>query len=83
MSNKATPLMHKMVWTFIYFFYSTKQTLVHVTGFESKIHQLEVEKKKMCDEFDVQRAKMKELFLQKEGRGFYPDIKIAVTDICF
>lgn len=29
---------------------------------------MEMEKKKMREEFDNQRAKMKELFLQKEGR---------------
>lgn len=54
--------------TFIFFF-SLKLMVVHVTGFDSRIQQLEMEKKKMCDEFDVQRAKMKELFLQKEGKA--------------
>lgn len=34
---------------------------------ESKIYDLENEKKKLRDEFDLQRAKMKDLFLQKEG----------------
>lgn len=33
-----------------------------------QIQQLEVEKKKIREEFDSQRAKMKELFLQKEGK---------------
>lgn len=32
-----------------------------------KINRLESENIKMREEFNVQRAKMKELFLQKEG----------------
>lgn len=36
---------------------------------QMQIQQLEVEKKKIREEFDSQRAKMKELFLQKEGRN--------------
>lgn len=34
---------------------------------QGRVQQLEMEKKKMREEFDSQRAKMKELFLQKEG----------------
>lgn len=37
------------------------------TDFQVQIQHLEMEKKKMREEFDSQRAKMKELFLQKEG----------------
>lgn len=35
---------------------------------QTKIHRLESENVKMREEFNVQRAKMKELFLQKEGK---------------
>lgn len=31
------------------------------------MQKLETEKKRIQDEFNIQRAKMKELFLQKEG----------------
>lgn len=34
-----------------------------------KVNRLESENVKMREEFNVQRAKMKELFLQKEGRS--------------
>ena len=36
--------------------------------FLEQIKKLEAEKKRIQDEFNVQRAKMKELFLQKEGK---------------
>lgn len=35
---------------------------------QEKINRLELENVKMREEFNVQRAKMKELFLQKEGK---------------
>lgn len=35
-----------------------------------KINRLESENIKMREEFNVQRAKMKELFLQKEGNMY-------------
>lgn len=34
------------------------------------IEELEMENKKIREEFNVQRAKMKDLFLLKEGSGF-------------
>ena len=40
---------------------------MYFTDVETKIRLLENEKKKMREEFDSQRAKLKELFLQKEG----------------
>ncbi|KAF5280792.1 hypothetical protein FQA39_LY17973 [Lamprigera yunnana] len=36
-------------------------------GLKSKIVKLETDNKKLREEFDVQRAKLKDLFLQKEG----------------
>lgn len=46
------------------------------TDFQVQIQHLEMEKKKMREEFDSQRAKMKELFLQKEGRFFFVVISL-------
>lgn len=43
------------------------KTFAWIIDFQTQIQQLEMEKKKMREEFDSQRAKMKELFLQKEG----------------
>jgi ribosomal protein L19E len=41
--------------------------------FSDEIKKLETEKKRIQDEFNIQRAKMKELFLQKEG-NFFRDV---------
>lgn len=37
------------------------------TDIESKVLQLEIDNKRLRDEFNIQRAKLKDLFLQKEG----------------
>lgn len=34
---------------------------------QNRIQELELDKKKIQDEFNIQRAKLKDLFLQKEG----------------
>ena len=38
-----------------------------VEKLEKQLDSLQIEKQKIQDEFGVQRAKMKDLFLQKEG----------------
>lgn len=50
----------------IAFFFSIDYTQ-KINMLTEQIHQLENEKKTISEEFNVQRAKMKELFLQKEG----------------
>lgn len=40
----------------------------------TRISRLESENVKMREEFNVQRAKMKELFLQKEGKYYVNQI---------
>lgn len=42
-----------------------------------RIEELEAENKKIRDEFNVQRAKMKDLFLQKEGQYYKFHLYIA------
>lgn len=47
----------------------TQDNAINMNGSEDlqeKINRLELENVKMREEFNVQRAKMKELFLQKE-----------------
>lgn len=41
-----------------------------------KIDELETQNTKMRDEFNIQRAKMKDLFLQKEGLLIFKNIYI-------
>lgn len=48
--------------------YYHKLLFVQFIVVESKCLSLERENQKLRDEFDLQRAKMKDLFLQKEGK---------------
>lgn len=47
----------------------TQYRLVLLDNLEytSRLHALELENRKLREEFDSQRAKLKELYLQKEG----------------
>lgn len=44
-----------------------KQTISNPLDYQEKFEQLVADNQKMRDEFNNQRAKLKELFLQKEG----------------
>lgn len=50
-----------------------------------RIEELEAENKKIRDEFNVQRAKMKDLFLQKEGQytNFIYILRIFINILIF
>lgn len=48
---------------------------------QAKIDRLELENVKIREEFNVQRAKMKELFLQKEGK--YSTSSFIIVNIMF
>lgn len=51
------------------FVYLTLVSLDKIENLAQQISSLQIEKKKIEEEFGVQRAKMKELFLQKESES--------------
>lgn len=51
----------EIIFYYLYACYATEDL-------QEKVNRLESENVKMREEFNVQRAKLKELFLQKEGK---------------
>lgn len=51
----------------MFFFYSRTLFAPPPVDWKTKFTELELERNKQRDEFNTQRAKMKELFMQKEG----------------
>lgn len=76
-NGKFLPHNSILVWLFLYF---VNKELDFLADLQAQVEQLEMEKKKIREEFDSQRAKMKELFLQKEGR--YEGTVYSILEAC-